>query len=727
MTLNKSQLDHQNDALSYFKMVCSVLEQGTLADKTQLLDQISIVEMKTNWHQNKEYHEHYKVIMTLICQNVFLELIKKNEFNFSLLKICPILECLNFKIANSNVLIDLRQQIENACQQQHDNAGTVFLFHAMLFVLNHFIGEAEIGKQSYLKGIFCLDPQKLFPNDDALRDYSDLFYQNFQNLNLLVDIIATTIFDKNTYFDLPEIQQKNAVIWVLAVIWKIYPSQRVISDRLSDVWFSLFHEAIKRECSELVLFLYFPCYHVFYMFHRSYENQKDFVNQIEMPYSQFCAKLISKFSLNKNIGDVALDQPLKIGFFANRIVFTSPCKLLISLLESLNAYNAEDHQYFLYDVEIIETTHSSPEIVQMIRETGTSYVGAHVMISDLAAGYNYSRIDKALRLRQKIIDDKIDILISSGLNAMTSFLFATRTAKLQLYWTHGFDAFDCVGVDNRITHGPVWIKKSEWHPIQGVHYHCFLPGMKKEFYCPEVDQDQVKHLKNKIGRGQKILGVLCHVHKIANKYYLGAVCEILKRCPDTVFIVCGGGQDKGSEYFEYVQHFFLEQDLKNRVVFAGMVDPHLYGHVIDLLLNTFPVPHGEALMEYASKNRLYVYLHPTLLKLPIEACKEVNESYNTVFKGLFEEIPKIFERKGFNRFKAYSINDYVNLAESIVQEVLTKDSKTYEEFALASNQEQIASIQDGVLNQELASVVFKQCLKAVVDGDHSFTLRTLTE
>lgn len=56
-------------------------------------------------------------------------------------------------------------------------------------------------------------------------------------------------------------------------------------------------------------------------------------------------------------------------------------------------------------------------------------------------------------IRDKIIRDEIDILIDfTGSNPLAEFLFVTRSAKKQIYWSHGNTEYDIKSIDLKVSH-----------------------------------------------------------------------------------------------------------------------------------------------------------------------------------------------------------------------------------------------------------------------------------
>jgi hypothetical protein len=46
----------------------------------------------------------------------------------------------------------------------------------------------------------------------------------------------------------------------------------------------------------------------------------------------------------------------------------------------------------------------------------------------------------------------------------------------------------------------------------------------------------------------------------------------------------------------------LDKNIIDRVYFEGYVDAHIYGHIIDIFLDSFPLEHGNSKWEFAVKD-----------------------------------------------------------------------------------------------------------------------------
>ncbi len=65
--------------------------------------------------------------------------------------------------------------------------------------------------------------------------------------------------------------------------------------------------------------------------------------------------------------------------------------------------------------------------------------------------------------------------------------------------------------------------------------------------------------------------------------------------PDTIYLACGSGN------YEELTKKVAKLGIKDRFIITGWIDPQIYGYVIDIYLNTFPLEGGESVNEFRAK------------------------------------------------------------------------------------------------------------------------------
>ncbi|MGX3044895.1 hypothetical protein [Helicobacter sp. T3_23-1056] len=353
-----------------------------------------------------------------------------------------------------------------------------------------------------------------------------------------------------------------------------------------------------------------------------------------------------------------------IGFLRDRFVENSPFKVEYSLIKNLmdSAEFREKYSIKIYCMSLIEKSENDPRIMQLFARLGVEIIDIGLGFNK--ANFYNSHLQKALALRELMLSDKVAVLISPNNGyGISDFLLSVRCAPTQVFWTHGNFVYDIEGIDERLTHIcndlreiahegvtfggiPVKMDNGFYNPpiLEGEITqarqniaHLLAQNMKKEsnakssthlsakssqkfepktaldFGRGECDERKISKT-DKAGNEEKerdkdfgaeilqdkvILGVMGRLTKIDSVPYLEVVCEILHRRKECVFLACGVGNE------EHIRHKILQinPSVLSRFCFTGQIDSAVYGHIIDVWLDSFPMEQGESRIEYVAKGR----------------------------------------------------------------------------------------------------------------------------
>lgn len=655
------------------------------------------LEKKYKSYLEKNHREDYKKIYQLICQQFFIPSIQSSSFVFESFKIAQlILESENSPYRAKD-FASLRQQIQQAYLKNRASSMNGFVLAGMLFVLDCFCGEASQAKRELITNLACLNPYELFGSKENLEAFSAILIPILPNIETVVSILRENIFSK-AFFQHDLKTQKVFFAWVLGVYWQIYDDQKIIGDELYPVCLKLFCQAIKNDDAELVFFMYYPLYHLRLIARQLVNDKKEFCEEVEKPLSTYIRSKMASWNFvpaDKSL--VQKKEKKKVGILVDRLVMVSPTKILMSLLKSLRLHPQDDFEILVYDLEIIEAGKSNTDVVNQVTGMGYVCINNHEMITDAAEGHLYSRFKKCLKLRERILKDEIDILISSASHLQTNFLFSTRSAPLQIYWSHGNYVYDVEGIDFRIVHG----NSTKRACVDGFEYEHFIGGMDKVFYLPVRNEAKISAIKNRFPPQTVFLGTIGNVKKLNDPDFIEVVAEILKKCPNTVYLVCGAGNNSGHGPYEQIRQRFTDLGVIDRVYFEGLIDPDVYGFVIDLFLASFPITQGEAMDEYQAKGGLYLVMHSSVIGTEQFTMEELDEML----------LPTIYARQFMNdrrRFFAYSKRDYVAMGVHLTTQVVGNHTAKQQ---IPSYAWRLSQIQNDVLNQQKAADSFYSLLR----------------
>lgn len=473
----------------------------------------------------------------------------------------------------------------------------IFLLYGSL--LKYILIDKNLAKEEYLSNLVDLNFNYLFNKQmiavgDVLMLSLKRFYEDLSELLYFYDksVLKGSIWNKT------EDKQKLNLLWLSQVVFILYNTNKVFWEIYNKLVY-IYKEAIKRGKLEVALTWNFSANHVFMNIAQTQDEFKRICDDFDKPLSEFLyEKGMKILNLNPVNREIPKDRPIKVGFVYDRIVFNSPFKVLYSLLKALLENNdGRRFEYYVYDIETMEKSQSSIDCIDMLEDLGIKYYncGRNLPNDEIARGHLYRRVKKCMILRDRIVSDGIDILIMGSTNFHYIFLYSTRTAPKQVFWSHGNFVWDLIGIDKRISH--CFARDTDFEFLDFSY-----PPAINVFYNPPVDMKKVDEERKKYPEDAFILGTIGRLVKTDSDEYLQAVAEIMHKCPDTIFIAAGTGD------MTTIRNKVEKLGISERFFMPGFVDPHIYGHIIDLWLETFPLSHGESLLEFRYKKKGVIQL-----------------------------------------------------------------------------------------------------------------------
>lgn len=320
----------------------------------------------------------------------------------------------------------------------------------------------------------------------------------------------------------------------------------------------------------------------------------------------------------------------RIGFLKDRIVVNSSYKVEKRLFTYLMKSEAflEKYELYVYNCDYIEKDFSNEKEIETLKQMGV--IVKEPLKSFQSQGYFSNHLEKALTMRNSIINDEIDTLITS-MNGygIGNFLLSARCAPKQIFWSQGDFEYDVAGIDKKITH----------MDIKSDHYRYFFFNLPIDLtlYSPLIENIHVEKEREKYPLNAFILGTIGRLVKLNDDTYLKTVADIMERNPHTIYIACGPGDNK--EIIEKLKALGVYE----RFYFPGMVNANVYGHIIDLWLDTFPLEQGESMTEYLAKGNAMVSMRKTdHCMCDEDALKSLKEKNNLVV--FIENIEQLNEK-----------------------------------------------------------------------------------
>ena len=460
--------------------------------------------------------------------------------------------------------------------------------------------------------------------------------------------------------------------WCLHIIWNI---EAYYSHKKWTMFYNnlkiLLNQLMEQNRISSVMYVEFFTYHIMGNNFQTIDEWREFNKNI----TQKTAPFYKKWGENLPKPNPTKKKRKRIAFIKDRIVMNSVFQTeysLFKILKESKEFN-ENYEIAVYSANYIEKSNDFEKTINMLEEIGVPYINP--VYNFIEEGYYNDHYQKALKLRETLINDDIDIIIMGGVFPILDFLYLNRTAPLQIYYSHGNCAFDIEGIDKRISHFPQECKEFEWNIINVTLDKQFLIGTDGE---KEVGKIIKQDYLNRYGANTVILGTIGRLVKIDNDEYIKTISEIMKQNPNTIYLACGMGNQKTIK--EKLKKYNIDE---NRFLFLGQVKAHIYGWVIDLYLTPFKLG-GQALEEYRNKIKSYVALHEQdwyqdMLKLEKQnKIPKKNELYTGEYLERLKEKGYLIEENKFAKtfldiVHPLNKEDYLKIALKLLQDKELKD------------------------------------------------------
>jgi hypothetical protein len=203
--------------------------------------------------------------------------------------------------------------------------------------------------------------------------------------------------------------------------------------------------------------------------------------------------------------------------------------------------------------------------------------------------------ERIATVAEAIARDEIDILITDMNTALPTVLFERRVAPVQIFFQVTLPFWPITNVDGVFQ---LDFLDPQWTDFAATRrFQLDLGAWDQSNYAPPVDPIRVAAERARLPPAAKLVGTYVRFAKITPAY-LEIAAQLLARHPDLVIAVGGTGDGK------FIRDFIAARGLAGRfALIEEYVDGHVWGHMLDVFLDTFPIGGGVAGREVMAKGR----------------------------------------------------------------------------------------------------------------------------
>ncbi|MEA2049978.1 MAG: hypothetical protein U9O56_04535 [Campylobacterota bacterium] len=409
---------------------------------------------------------------------------------------------------------------------------------------------------------------------------------------------AKYFFDDEFYHKMELKEQERSIYMYFYASTSYSGSSKEHMENMYPELYKVFLKAIELKQSDLVFYLYTPLLYSHNTLATTQDELKLFNDEVETKLSEYIKTVMIPFhnlKPNNQVQKKDKNSKIKVAFIQERIFEYSINKVFKSLLKVLQENKDERYEFVILDINFAELN-SAPKEVEKIKEFGFKYVDLHKKFVGEQIPF-YSTVSKAIAIREYIIDEKFDIIIGGNGRPEFNFLYTTRTVPKQIYWSHGNYNYDYDDIDIRIKHGYIG-DNEEIH--NGYKFLQFPDFIESKELNPDTEAEMILKEKELYPKNKIVLGTIGRLVKLNNRDYLKLILDIMIKYPNTIYLACGSGDKKN------IQKNIQEYNLEDRWFFPGQINQHIYGHIIDILPNTFPNNQGLSALEMVAKGKMNI-------------------------------------------------------------------------------------------------------------------------
>ena len=209
-------------------------------------------------------------------------------------------------------------------------------------------------------------------------------------------------------------------------------------------------------------------------------------------------------------------------------------------------------------------------------------------------------LDTILSIEAQADIDRPAIMISDMNNAVPTAVFSRRSAPVQILSQVGMPAWPIRNLDAVFNGFGFDGAAAGWG--KAILLSLNLP-FDVASLNPVVSKEAIRAEHATLPRGYRLIGSYSRFSKITEPY-LKAAEQILIRCEDAAFVLGGTGDVAA------IETFISASPVGERMhIVSRFVPGHVWGHILEIFLDTWPVTGGGSAREMIAKGKPVVTLH----------------------------------------------------------------------------------------------------------------------
>ena len=431
------------------------------------------------------------------------------------------------------------------------------LLNSVIFIFDILNGESKKGVVAFLKRTFLFSVSS---TSIQLRYTFNFIGHTLQLEPQEREILLNEMLDKDYFFGLRFVEQKNIIENIKNFIGVV----------ALDAMRILLNESMKRNDIALQMQLY-----------AMIDSLQEIDATIEKDSSNFYLQWAEQEQL-ATINTERVNRKKEIGIVVDALMDNEVGKTIVSLATSL-----EEYAFCIYSLNEIEKN-SESFVTQCIASGCSVY----------ATSNTFSRgelFEKALLLREKILSDAPESLITTSTDTISNFLFATRSAKQQLFWSFDGSVSAISNTEMQISHKRAYEDNPKLKIFTIDEKDIFLVGSAE---IQEQAQNIKKSFLAQMGEESIILGTIGGVQRIDSDAYMQDIALIMQKNPHAIYFICGSGNINGIK--QKIEKFGIDT---NRFTFMDSFDKHLFGWIIDTYIDSVSATYEHTIDEMINKHK----------------------------------------------------------------------------------------------------------------------------